>query len=176
MNRIELVRNEIDALLFNQNDKEIRRNGYFHLYGVAQCCSILAIRRGLNIELCTIAGLLHDIYSYKFGYVKEHAALGTFEAETVLIDLNIFTNAEIEIIKNMISNHSDKKHKHDKYSELLKDADLFHTSLYNLSFEAKHKERIKKIFKDLKIKRKLKKVPKKKNTKPEFLNQDNPIG
>jgi uncharacterized protein len=158
MNRLELVRNEIDVILLNQNNVEERRNGYVHLYGVAQCCSILAIKRGLDVELGAIIGMLHDIHTYKFNYVKEHAVLGATEAENLMKELNVFTDEEIEIVRNSIFNHSDKKTKQDKYSELLKDADVLQNSLYDTTFEIKHKKRLKKTFKNFGIKMKLKKV------------------
>jgi len=167
MNRLELIRNEIDAILLNQNNVEERRNGYVHLYGVAQCCSILAIKRGLDVELCAIIGMLHDMHTYKFDYVKDHAILGATEAENLMKELNVFTDEEIEIVRNSIFHHSDKKTKQDKYSELLKDADVLQNSLYNTTFEIKHKKRLKKTFKNFGIKMKLKKVkvPKEKQVK-----------
>lgn len=158
MNRLELVRTEIDTILLNQENVNVRPEGYIHLYGVAQNCTLLAIKRGLDVEICTIIGLLHDIYTYKFGYVKEHALLGSKEAESLLRDLEVFTDEEIEIIKIAIRYHSDKKTIHDKYSELLKDADLLQNSLYNMSFEIKHRKRLKKVFKNLGIKIKTKKI------------------
>ena len=157
MNRLESVRNEIDIILLNQENIDIRPEGYIHLYGVAQNCALLAIKRGLDVELCTIIGLLHDIYTYKIGYVKDHAMLGALEAEILLRDLEIFTDEEIETIKTAISHHSDKKTKHDKFSELLKDADLLQNSLYNTTFAVKHRKRLKKTFKNLNIKIKIKK-------------------
>ena len=158
MNRLELVRVEIDTVLLNQENVNVRPEGYLHLYGVAQNCTMLAIKRGLNVEICTIMGMLHDIYTYKIGYVKEHALLGAIEAENLLRELEVFTNEEIEIIKTAISHHSDKKTVHDKYSELLKDADLLQNSLYNTSVEIKHRKRLKKVFKNLGIKIKIKKI------------------
>ena len=158
MDRLELVRKEIDIILLSQPDVELRRRGYIHLYGVAQNCSILAIKRGLDIELASIIGMLHDIYTYKHGYVKEHALLGAPEAEKILCELNFFTKEEIQMVKSAITNHSDKKTKHDKYSELLKDADVLQNSLYNTSFEIKHVKRLKKVFKNFGIKMKLKKL------------------
>lgn len=162
MDRLELVRKEIDEMLLNQPDVELRRRGYVHLYGVAQNCSMLAIKRGLDIELCAIMGMLHDIYTYKHGYVKDHALLGVPEAEKILRGLNLFTEEEMSIVKLAIAYHSDKKIKHDKYSELLKDADLLQNSLYNTSFEIKHVKRLKNALKDFGIKMKLKKVKEKK--------------
>jgi len=158
MNRLELVKNELDTILLNQENVNVRPDGYIHLYGVAQNCSLLAIKRKLNVELSTIIGLLHDIYTYKIGYSKDHAMLGAIEAETFLRDLEIFKDEEIEIIKTAISHHSDKKIIHDDYSELLKDADVLQNSLYSTSFEVKHRKRLKKAFKNLGIKIKIKKV------------------
>jgi len=158
MNRLELVRTEIDAILLNQENVNVRPEGYIHLYGVAQACTMLAIKRKLDVEICTIIGLLHDIYTYKIGYVKEHAILGAIEAENLLRDLEIFTDEEIETIRTAISHHSDKKTKHDKYSELLKDADVLQNSLYTTTSEIKHRKRVKKVFKNLGIKIKIKKA------------------
>jgi uncharacterized protein len=158
MNRLELVRIEIDTVLLNQKNVNVRPEGYIHLYGVAQNCTLLAIKRELDVELCTIIGMLHDIYTYKIGYEKEHAMLGAIEAENLLKDLEIFTDAEIEIIKTAISHHSDKKVIHDAYSELLKDADLLQNSLYNTTFEIKHRKRLKQAYKSLGIKIKIKKI------------------
>ncbi len=160
-NRIELIRQEVNTFLQNQQDPEQRREGYVHLYGVAQNCTLLGIRRGLDIELCTIIGLLHDVYTYKYNYVKEHAILGATEAENLLRKLDVFSEEEIEIIKNAITNHSNKKELHDEYSELIKDADLLQNFLYNLSFNVKHKKRIKKTLKSVGIKMKF--------------NKDNPV-
>ena len=158
MNRLELVRIETDTILLNQENVNVRQEGYIHLYGVAQNCTLLAIKRGLNVELCTIIGMLHDIYTYKIGYVKEHAMLGAVEAENLLKDMEIFTDEEIEIVKTAISHHSDKKEIHDAYSEILKDADLLQNSLYNTTIEIKHRKRLKHVFKSLGIKIKIKKI------------------
>ena len=158
MNRLELIKNELDAILLNQENVNVRPDGYIHLYGVAQNCCLLAIKRKLNVELCTIMGLLHDIHTYKIGYSKDHAMLGALEAENFLRDLEIFDDEEIEIIKTAISHHSDKKTIHDPYSELLKDADVLQNSLYNASLEVKHRKRLKEAFKNLGIKVKIKKI------------------
>ena len=162
MNRLELVRIEIDSILMNQENVNERPEGYIHLYGVAQNCTLLAIKRGLDVELCTIIGMLHDIYTYKIGYAKEHALLGAIEAENILRDLEIFNDDEIEIVTNAIRHHSDKKTVHDNYSELIKDADVLQDSLYNTTFEIKHRKRLKKTYKNLGIKVKIKKDKKSK--------------
>lgn len=42
MNRIEILRQYIDNILFNMSDLEERRCKYVHLYGVAQSCALIA--------------------------------------------------------------------------------------------------------------------------------------
>jgi uncharacterized protein len=170
MKRLAVVRNEIDHLLLNQSNDNKNLDVYIHLYGVAQNCSILAIKRGLDVELCTIIGMLHDIHTYKFGYVKEHASLGAIEAEKILRDLELFSEEEIEVAKNAIYNHSDKKTVHDKYSELIKDADVLQNSLFNYTaFPIKNKKRLKKVFKNLGIKLKLKRGKEQDNDIKKFI-------
>jgi uncharacterized protein len=158
MNKLQLVRAAVDEILLSQQDLQVRRDGYVHLYGVAQNCAILAIKRGLDIELCTIMGMLHDIYTYKFEYVKNHGALGAVEAEKILRKLELFSEEEIELVKRAVRNHSNKKTEHDKYSELLKDADLLQNTIYRSEIEIKHKDRLKKVFRNFGIRMKLKKV------------------
>lgn len=158
MSRLKLVRNEVDKILMSQPNLMERRNGYIHLYGVAQNCTLLAIKKGLDIELCTIIGMLHDIFTYKYEYDKNHAVLGMEEAEGLLRKLEVFSVEEIEIIKNAIGNHSDKKNKHDKYSELVKDADVMQNSLYDTALEINHPKRLKKTLSKLGLKLKIQKL------------------
>jgi len=158
MSRLQLVRSEVDEILLSQPNVKERRDGYVHLYGVAQNCAILAIKRGLDIELCTIIGMLHDIYTYKYEYVKNHALLGSVEAEILLKKLEVFSDEEIEIVKRAIRNHSTKKTEHDKFSELIKDADILQNTIYRSEVEIKHKDRLKKVFRNFGIRMKLKKV------------------
>ena len=56
MDRTEQVRQVVDEILRGQPDEEERRCGFIHLYGVAQACALLALKRGLDAELCTVAG------------------------------------------------------------------------------------------------------------------------
>lgn len=169
MSRLELVRTEIDEILLCQPNVKIRRDGYVHLYGVAQNCTLLAIKRGLNIELCTIIGMLHDIFTYKYEYVKNHAILGMDEAELLLRKLGVFSDEEINIVITAIGNHTDKKNKHDKYSEMVKDADVMQNSLYDTTFEINHPKRLKKTLSKLGLKIKIKEL---KNSKESNVKLD----
>ncbi|MFL7791017.1 MAG: HD domain-containing protein [Anaerolineae bacterium] len=135
MNRVELVRQVVDGILRQQPDVEERRCGFVHLYGVAQACALLALKRGLDSELCTIAGMLHDIWTYKTGEPRDHAASGSVEAQKIMSDLGCFTEQEIAVVGTAVLHHSDKGQVHGDLDELLKDADVLQHCLYNTSLK-----------------------------------------
>ena len=81
MDRLELVRQTVDEILRQQPDLEERRCGFVHLYGVSATCALLAMARGLDPQLSAIAGMLHDISTYKTGDSTDHARLSAREAE-----------------------------------------------------------------------------------------------
>lgn len=56
-----MIKQYVDKIIKSIASAEERKNAYIHTYGVAQCCSIIAGRRGLNPELAYISGLLYDI-------------------------------------------------------------------------------------------------------------------
>ena len=154
MNRVELVRKVIDEILRQQPDGEERRCGFVHLYGVAQACALLALKRGLDPELCTVAGMLHDIWSYQAGDPADHATLGSTEAKKILSELGCFTLEEIGVVTEAISRHSDKGAVHDDFDELLKDADVLQHHLYNTALESHEymKARLVKVLDELGVK------------------------
>ncbi len=125
MNRFEEIREIVDDLLLRQQDLESRRCGYVHLYGVSAVCRLLALKRGLDLEIARIAGLFHDIYVYTTGLTVCHAVNSAEQVRVILRDLTLFTADEQRIICSAIFHHSDKKLIHQPYDELLKDADLF---------------------------------------------------
>jgi uncharacterized protein len=135
MNRVEVVRQVVDEILRQQSDVEERRCGFVHLYGVAQSCALLALKRGLDAELGTVAGMLHDIWTYKTGEPRDHAVPGSVEAQKILSDLGCFTEQEITTVGAAVLHHSDKGRVHGDLDELLKDADMLQHYLYNTSLE-----------------------------------------
>ncbi|MEN6314585.1 MAG: HD domain-containing protein [Clostridiaceae bacterium] len=138
-NRLEILRRKVDELVdLVQRDKQ--RYFFVHLYGVSHFGAILAIRRGLDPELASACGMLHDIYAVISGSYDNHAIIGSIEAKKILESINLFTNSEIDIITTAISRHSDKDKKHLPYDEILKDADVLHHCLYNPSFPVKEYE------------------------------------
>jgi len=70
-------------------DVEERRCAYLHLYGVAQSSALIALKRRENAELATMAGMLHDIYSYAKMDTEDHAHKGAILAREILISLRI---------------------------------------------------------------------------------------
>ena len=140
MDRTEKVREKVDEILLKMTDNEERRCAYLHLYGVSQACALLALKRRENVELATIAGMLHDIYSYANMDSRDHAHKGAEMAREILDSLHIFTEGEKELICTAIDTHSDKAMVHDWLDEILKDADVMQHVLYNPLCDIKQHE------------------------------------
>lgn len=149
MDRIEKVREYVDSVLLRMSDTSERRCGYLHLYGVSQACTLIALKRKENVELATIAGMLHDIYSYSTMNTYDHAHLGAAMARNILISLQSFNAVEIDMICKAIYNHSDKDFEHSLFDEVLIDADVLQHCLYNPLFDVANNE--KQRFENLKI-------------------------
>jgi HD superfamily phosphodiesterase len=147
INRIEILRKHIDEILLNMTDAEERRCAYLHLYGVAQACALIALKRSGNTELAIMAGMLHDIYSYAKMDKKDHAHKGAVLAREILTSLQIASDTEIDMICDAIYTHSDKDAVHDDFSEILVDADVLQHCLYNPACEimAHEKNRYEKL-------------------------------
>jgi hypothetical protein len=131
-----MIRQYVDRIIQSITSDEERRYAYIHTYGVAQCCTMIAAKRGLNPELAHISGLLHDIYTYFTGSSLCHAISGADMVRLAIRDMHILTNEEKEIILSSIFYHSDKVRIHDKYDEVLKDADVLQPFLYDAHFRA----------------------------------------
>ncbi len=131
MDRLERVRGVVDGILSGQTDLARRRSGFVHLYGVSTVCVLLAIKRGLDAELCGTAGMLHDIATCESGSSKDHAQRGGVRAGEILAEAGGFSEDEIASISEAISTHSTKGEIHDPMAELLKDADVLQPYLYD---------------------------------------------
>jgi uncharacterized protein len=131
MNRLEIVRQVVDEILRQQPDVKERRCGFVHLYGVAVTSSLLALKRGLDPEICAVTGMLHDIATYRSGDPTNHAQRGAVEAEEILKETGEFRPDEINEICDAIARHSAKDQKDGALAELIKDADVLQHYLYN---------------------------------------------
>lgn len=129
-NRLEVLRVEIDKLIMTSSRP---RNYFSHLYCVSHFCTLLALKRKLNVELATTCGMLHDIANVK-DCGGDHALKGAEEAEGLLRTIGLYDGDEIKVITTAISRHSDKKTVHGLYDEILKDADVMSHCFYNDDF------------------------------------------
>lgn len=140
-NRIEILRKYIDEILLNMEDSQERRCGYLHLYGVSQACAIIALKRNQDVELATMAGMLHDLHSYKTMNTENHAEHGAVLARQILEKLSLTTDSETDLICSAIRNHSSKATIHSAFDEILKDADVLQHCLYNPLFPVMEHEK-----------------------------------
>jgi HD superfamily phosphohydrolase YqeK len=138
--RTERVRQVVDEVLRGQKDF-VRRAGFIHLYGVAQFCALLALVRGLDAELGTVAGMLHDLVTYQTGDDTDHGRRSAVLAHGILSDLGCFAEDEAVTICTAIAHHRIKDQVHGAYDELLKDADVLSHTLYNTQLPPIDKER-----------------------------------
>lgn len=152
-NRIEVLRCFIDDILLAMIDPVERRCGYLHLYGVSQACALIALKRNENVELATMAGMLHDLYSYQAMHTEKHAKHGAILARQILEGLSITSQEETDIICSAVRHHSSKKKIHSPFDEVLKDADVLQHYLYNPMFPvmAHERERLERVLAELSI-------------------------
>jgi len=138
--RIKILRAHIDAALTGKPE-EWRKIAHIHLYGVAQACALIALKRGENAELATMAGLLHDFYTFKSGQpMDEHGPRGAVLAREVLAELGLASEEEIDMICTAIHNHSDKQGEFDAFTEILIDADVMQHCLYDITMPVADRE------------------------------------
>jgi uncharacterized protein len=158
MQRLTELRNEIYFYIESARSKEKTMTAE-HLFAVSHLCSLLALRRGLDITLCAASGLLHDLWTLRTGKTENHAHHSAKLAKTVLEDLRTFDDSDISIIVTAIKNHTNKGEEHDDYSEVLKDADVLHRYLLDPDekFSKSKAQRIKTSLRELGINIKVKK-------------------
>ena len=153
MERIGAVQACVDKIVAGQTEAIDIKFGYVHLYSVSQTCTLLAMKRGQNVELAAIAGLLHDIHAYQTGNRKDHAHQGALAAKKILQELNLFSEEEIDMVSQAIWHHSDKDTVDSPFDEVLKDADaLQHFLIMPLAEPAPHEAaRVSKMKEELGI-------------------------
>lgn len=103
----------------------LRRQGIIHTLGVVDAISLIAAKRGLDMDTCRCTALLHDIAQYTLNCAhREHAAKGA-QLAAALLEKQSVTKEKSMTICHAIARHSEKQRVHDAYSEALKDADVF---------------------------------------------------
>ena len=140
MSRLKELRNYINEQIDQMEDKDERTSAIVHLYGVSLAATILAKKRGLDPELASMAGMLHDLYAYKSGSYEDHAHKGAELARNILDELKLTDKTETDVICSAIYHHDDKLVTDGPMDELLKDADVISHCLNDPSKKIKEKE------------------------------------
>ncbi len=140
MGRLKELRKIVDQELLAIDDVDKRKSAFVHLYGVSLAAALIAEKRNTNTELACMAAMLHDLYAYKSGSYENHAHKGADLARTILNRLALTTASETEAICTAISRHDDKQAVDGPLEEVLKDADVMHHCMNDLSKAVKDKE------------------------------------
>ncbi|SFB38855.1 HDIG domain-containing protein [Acetitomaculum ruminis DSM 5522] len=141
MSRLKELRNYVDEELNKMEDASKRTSAIAHLYGVSLAATMIAKKRGLNPEIASMAAMLHDLHAYKTSSYDDHAHLGAELARKILKELGLTDEAETEIICSAIYHHDDKFDIDGSMDEVLKDADVIHHCMNDMSKAVKEKEK-----------------------------------
>lgn len=140
MGRLKELRKYVDGKLNEMSDKDKRNSAIVHLYGVSLAATMIARKRGLDPELASMAAMLHDLYAYESGNYDDHAHKGADLARQILAELGFTSDEETEQICSAIYHHDDKLVVDSPMDEVLKDADVIHHCMNDLSKAIKEKE------------------------------------
>ena len=104
---------------------------------------MIAKKRGLDPELAAMAAMMHDLAAYKSGSYDDHAHRGAELARRILEELGQTSAEEIDLICSAIYHHDDKLVVDGPMDEVLKDADVIHHCMNDLSKAVKDKEKVR---------------------------------
>ncbi len=140
MGRLKELRKYVEHELNKMEDIDRQNSAIAHLYGVSLAATMIAKKRGLDPELSSMAAMLHDLHAYKTGSYDDHAHKGAELAGNILRELKLTDEAETNIICSVIYHHDDKLTIDSPMDEVLKDADVIHHCMNDLSKPVKEKE------------------------------------
>ena len=140
MGRLKELRKYVDARLNALPDPDKRNGAIVHLYGVSLAATMIAKKRGHDPEIMSMAAMLHDLHAYESGSYDDHAHKGADLARKILNELGFTTDEETDIICSAIYHHDDKLVVDSPADEALKDADVIHHCMNDLSKAVKEKE------------------------------------
>ncbi len=141
MSRLKELRKYVDKEINKMEDKKKRTGAIAHLYGVSLAATMIARKRGFDPEIASMAAMLHDLHAYKTGSYEDHAHLGADLARKILLELKLTSEEETDRICSMIYHHDDKLTVDSPLDEVLKDADVIHHCMNDLSKPIKDKEK-----------------------------------
>ena len=140
MSRLKDLRKYVDTELNKMEDDDKRIGAVSHLYGVSLAATMIAKKRGLDPEIASMAAMLHDLYAYQTGSYDDHAHKGADLAGKILSELDLTDERETDMICSAIYHHDDKAAVDSPMDEVLKDADVIHHCMNDLSKPVKEKE------------------------------------
>ena len=141
MSRLKELRRYVDAELNRMEDADKRITAVNHLYGVSLAATMIAKKRGMDPEIAAMAAMMHDLAAYKSGSYDDHAHKGAELARGILAELALTDEQETEMICSAIYHHDDKLIVDGPMDEVLKDADVIHHCMNDLSKSVKDKEK-----------------------------------
>ncbi len=140
MSRLKELRKYVDTEINKIEDTDKRTGAIAHLYGVSLAATMIAKKRGLDSEIASMAAMLHDLHAYKTGSYDDHAHKGADLAREILDELGLTDGTETDMICSAIYHHDDKLAVDSPMDEVLKDADVIHHCMNDLSKPIKEKE------------------------------------
>ncbi|MCR5635186.1 MAG: HD domain-containing protein [Lachnospiraceae bacterium] len=140
MSRLKELRKYVDNEIGRMEDPDKRTGAIAHLYGVSLAATMIAKKRGLEPEIASMAAMLHDLHAYRTGSYDDHAHLGADLAREILSELKLTDDTETDLICSAIYHHDDKLVVDNPMDEVLKDADVIHHCMNDLSKPIKEKE------------------------------------
>ncbi len=131
MNRYELIKDlffhELSQKCFGTKLDE----AHIHLIQTSTMAILIGKKENQDIEMCAIAGLLHDSSTYLNNNSFNHAQLSSQYTRKLMEKSKLFSEEEIELIATAIENHSHKKRVDDPFSEIIKASDVASQYLMN---------------------------------------------
>lgn len=122
-----------------------------HLISCAKIGGLLALKRGVDIELAAIACSVHDYGRILSGKQKNHAEAGYEPLKSFLAEIGQFKPHEIEVLAQAARNHSSKEKIGTLLDEIVKDADVLDCYQYGLPLEREEqRKRLELILKEVK--------------------------
>ena len=98
MGRLKELRKYADGVLYRMEDADKRNSAITHLYGASLAATVIAKKRGFDLEIALMAAMLHALHAYKTGSYDEHEHKGADLARKILGELKLTDDAETELI------------------------------------------------------------------------------
>lgn len=125
----------------------------FHIMGSVKGATLLALKRGLDPEIITIAMILHDLGRIPTGIFDGHDEAGAPFIKGLLERTGEFTPEEVDLIVNLTKTHRKKEEIGNPYEECIRDADVLDIYLSGISGWKRrmepHRGRLEKLSKEL---------------------------